>query len=176
MKLENNLWPQHGESFGAGDRTTASKEDPTTNSGWTVRVHLTGDQEARVYTRNLSFAVKKQASFSQEDSHPSAVEYFLGALGGDIINGYAYQAKKLEIAIEDLELAITGQLNNPLVFLDVVGAEGRPGFESIKATLYVSAESDKSKLEEAWRSTLKFSPLVNTLKQCLDLSLHMQIM
>ncbi len=162
-------------SLGAEDQAINKEGDPATNFGWTIRVHLTGDQEAKAYTRNLSFTIKKQASFSQEDSNPSAVEYLLAALGGDIINGYDYHAKKANIDIEDMELKITGHLNNPLVFLGVVGAEGSPGFQSIQATLYVRADSDESKLEEVWLATLKSSPLVNTLKHSIDLLLHLQV-
>jgi uncharacterized OsmC-like protein len=172
---ESSLQPD-AVSLGKGSQRINKEGDHITDSGWTVRVHLTGDQESKAYSRNQSFAVKKQASFSQEDSHPSAVEYFLGALGGDIVNGYAFQAKKAGIVIEDMELTITGRLSDPLAFLGVVGAEGSPGFHSIQATLYVSADSDKSKLDEVWKSTLKSSPLVNTLQHSINLLLHMQVM
>jgi hypothetical protein len=50
---------------------------------WTARVRGTGGNQATAYARNQTFAVCGQASFKEVDPHPSAVEYLLGALGGD---------------------------------------------------------------------------------------------
>lgn len=142
---------------------------------WTTRVRGTGKNEATAYARNQTFAVHGQASFKETDPHPSAVEYLLGALGGDIITGFAAHAARRGIVVDALEASISGRLNNPLVFLGVVGETGHPGFEAISGTLYVSADADEPALQEAWRETLARSPLVNTLQRCITLSLELQI-
>jgi hypothetical protein len=64
------------------------------NYTWVVRVHRAGHQEAKVYARNHAFTVGQQASFKEADPHPSAVEYLLGALGGDLVNGFQAQANR----------------------------------------------------------------------------------
>lgn len=142
---------------------------------WTARVRGTGENTAIAYARNQAFAVYGQASFKEADPHPSAVEYLLGALGGDLITGYTAHAARRGIVVDALEASISGRLNNPLVFLGVVGETGHPGFEAISGTLYVSADADEPILRDAWRETLTRSPLANTLRRCVELSLELQI-
>ena len=142
---------------------------------WTSRVRGTGENEATAYTRNQAFAVNGQASFKETDPHPSAVEYLLGALGSDLITGFAAHVARRGIVVDALEASISGRLNNPLVFLGVVGETGHPGFEAISGTLYVSTDADETTLQEVWQETLARSPLVNTLQRCVALSLEFQI-
>lgn len=142
---------------------------------WTARVRGTGENMATAYARNQSFAVYGQASFKEADPHPSAIEYFLGALGSDLITGFTAHATRCGIVVDALEASVSGRLNNPLVFLGVVGETGHPGFEAIGGTLYVSTDADEPVLHEVWQETLARSPLVNTLQRCVTLSLELQI-
>ena len=141
---------------------------------WTTRVRRTGELEATAYARSQSFSVCRQASFRESDPHPSAIEHVLGALGSDLIIGFAAHGARSGIAIEAIEATVSGRLNNPLVFLGVVGEEGHPGLEAIEATLYVSADADQSTLQQVWEETLLRSPLVNTLQRSVALSLEMK--
>ncbi|MDQ3603338.1 MAG: OsmC family protein [Actinomycetota bacterium] len=128
---------------------------------------------ATAYTRNHAFTVGGQASFREADAHPDAVEYLLGALGGDLISGFASHATRRGVEVDAMEANVVGRLNNPLVFLGVVGESGHPGFETISCTLYVSADADEAILRTIWQSTLARSPLVNTLSRCVDLTLNL---
>ena len=140
---------------------------------WTSRVSWTGEGRATAYTRNHAFTVSGQASFREADAHPDAVEYLLGALGGDLISGFASQATRRGVEVDAMEASISGRLNNPLVLLGVVGESGHPGFETISCTLYVSADADEKILKEIWQTTLARSPLVNTLDRCVGLTLNL---
>ncbi len=143
------------------------------NYVWTSRVRWMGEDQATVYTRNHAFTVGGQASFREADPHPDAVEYLLGALGGDLLSGFASHAARRGVEVDAMEASIFGQLNNPLVFLGVVGESGHPGFETISFTLYVSADAEEETLEEIWRTTLARSPLLNTLNRCVALTLNL---
>ena len=77
--------------------------------------------------------------------------------------------------VDALEASIPGRPDNPLVFLGVVGEVGHPGFEAISGTPYVSVDADEPILREAWQETLTRSPLANTLRRCVELSLELQI-
>lgn len=143
---------------------------------WIVRAHSADNQEAKVYARNHAFTVGQQASFKEADPHPSAVEYLLGALGGDLVNGFQAQADRRRVPIDAIELRLSGQLNNPLVHLGVIGEVGHPGFESITGTLYVSTDADESTLQALWQTMLERSPVVNTLQRCVALSLDLRVM
>jgi len=139
-----------------------------------VRVLPTAGENAASYCRNHSFAIHKQASFDTADPHPSAVEYFLGALASDLIIGFQALAARHRVELEDLEAIFTGILRNPLVFLGVVGETGETGFETITGTIYVHTEGDEAYLRELWQETLRRSPLYNTIKSCVALDIQMQ--
>jgi hypothetical protein len=156
-----------------GERLGKKRE--ASDHTWSLRVEGAGDRESKVYSRKHTFSVGRQASFSDEDDHPSAVEYLLGALGGDLLSGFRFQAAKQGVQVDALELIVSGRLGNPLVSLGVVGAEGNPGFESISATLYVSSDADESTLEGIWSSTLAISPVVKTLERCVALVLELRV-
>jgi uncharacterized OsmC-like protein len=141
---------------------------------WGARVSWTGEGGATSYARNHAFAVGGQASFREADAHPDAVEYLLGALGGDLISGFASHAARRGIEIDAMEASVSGRLDNPLVFLGVVGESGHSGFRAIACTLYVSADADENILEEIWQTTLERSPLANTLDRCVDLDLDLR--
>ena len=145
-----------------------------TDYAWTSRVSWVGKGWATAYARNHAFTVGGQASFREADAHPDAVEYLLGALGGDLISGFASHATRRGVEVDAMEASIFGRLNNPLVYLGVVGESGHPGFDTISCTLYVSADADEEVLEEVWRTTLARSPLVNTLDRCVGLTLNLQ--
>jgi hypothetical protein len=74
-----------------------------------------------------------------------------------------------------LEIKLSGRLNNPLVFIGVVGEAGHPGFEEITGTLYVSTDAETALIQEIWQVTLARSPLVNTLRRCVVLSLDLNV-
>jgi hypothetical protein len=144
-----------------------------TKYAWTSRVSWVGGGSATAYTRNHVFTVGGQASFRETDAHPDAVEYLLGALGGDLISGFASYASRRGVEVEAMEASVSGLLDNPLVYLGVVGERGHPGFETISCTLYVSADADEENLNEIWQTTLARSPLVNTLDRCVGLTLKL---
>lgn len=89
--------------------------------------------------------------------------------------GFRRQAAKKGAVIDSAECVVTGSLDNPLVFLGVIGATGRPGFGCIKATLYVSSESEKEVLLQIWQESLATSPMVDTLKGSVKLSLELKV-
>jgi len=151
------------------------KKRDASNHSWSLRVEGVGERQAKVYSGKHAFSIGRQASFSDEDDHPSAVEYLLGALGGDLVSGFRSQAAKQGVQVDALELIVSGRLGNPLVSLGVVGAEGNPGFESISVTLYVSSDADEPTLQRIWSSTLAISPVVKTLERCVALVLELRV-
>ncbi len=153
---------------------TAGEAEGSTDYTWTVRVHGLAVKEAKAYSGMHAFSIGKQAGFTEGDPLPSAVEYTLGALGGDLVAGFRNQAEKRGVDIDAVESVVTGRLGNPMVFLGVIGAEGNPGLESVTATLYVSAEADEAVLQEVWLATLATSPLVNTFKRSAPLTLTLR--
>jgi hypothetical protein len=167
-----------GSDSEASDSPVSSFSSVESEAGvnfmWTARVRLNTDGAATAYTRNHSFIVGRQASFAESDQAPSAIDYWLGALGGDLISGFTAIASRRGIILDAVEARVSGRLNNPLVMLGVVGETGHPGFQTISITLFVSLDADEPVLEEIWKETLVRSPLINTLKSAVDLDLELK--
>lgn len=179
MVIKNVVDKKKPERSGSRNSKLRSFESYERASGtsysWTVRTRGRDRSEAVAYARNQAFTVCGQASFKEADLHPCAVEYLLGALGGDLLTGFAVIAARREIQLHDTEVSISGCLNNPLVFLGVIGEKGHPGFEKITGTLYVCADAEASTLRQIWEEVLTQSPLVNTLQRAVNLALELQI-
>lgn len=146
---------------GEQSRPAGAPENPPQ----TARVRWSGrdPREATVTARNHAFPVGSPLSFHPADSHPSAVELLLGALGADLVLGFRRAAERRGVSVYALEASVSGLLENPLVALGVVGEEGGPGFAEIACTLYVSAEAEADELEPVWHATLAASPVAHTL-------------
>ena len=147
-----------------------------TDHPFSVRVGRTAEQSARAYARGQAFELGSQASLRESDPNPSAVEYVLGALGGDLLIGLDRAASAAGVTVHAVEIALTGRLDNLLVHLGVIGEQGHPGFRAIDGTVYVSADSDPQTIESAWQRTLARSPLYNTLTRCADVTIRLAVM
>jgi TusA-related sulfurtransferase len=138
---------------------------------WVARVRWQGALQARVYARNHAFEVGQPASFAETDPALSAVEYLLGAFGACLVVGFAANASRRGVLVDDLEFSLRGKLQDPLVLID--GSDGSPALESIRGTLYVTANADYTTLREIWQTTLARSPLAATLGPVVNLDLKL---
>ena len=141
---------------------------------WQCRVRWTEGLQCKVYCRNHAWEVGQPASFDVQDAAPSAVEYVLGALGSCLAMGFQIHASRRGIRVEALEIALSGQIENILVFLGVE-QDGHSGFRAITGTLYVQADAEEAVLHEIWQHTLAVSPLVNTLARPVSIDVAMQL-
>ena len=98
----------------------------------------------------------------------------LGAFAADLTATFRSLARKQRIVLDALEFSATCTLNNPLIHVGVIGEEGHPGIETIDGTLYVSADAEAQDLDALWREALIRSPLYNTLRGTVKLSLRLQ--
>ena len=148
---------------------------PDVDHAWTVRVRWTGDRGAQAYARAQSFGVGAQASLHESDPAPSAIEYLLGALGGDLACGFHREASAQSIPIHGLEVSLAGRLDNVLVHLGVVGEHGHVGLTSITGTIYVNSDADETTIEALWKATLARSPLFTTLSRSAEVSISLRV-
>jgi OsmC-like protein len=101
------------------------------------------------------------------------VEYLLGALGADLAQGLQVRASRVGIRVENLELQLSGRLDNIFVYL---GAEssGHSGFSRISGTAHVRADADEATLQALWREVLAASPLLQTLSRPVETEINLQ--
>lgn len=160
-----------GDPSASGETDLADDLEQAKNYEWMARVRWQGALRARVYARNHAFEVGQPASFAEADPALSAVEYLLGAFGACLVVGYAANASRRGVAIDDLEFALRGTLHDPLALID--GSDGSPAVESIRGTLYVTADAGYATLRELWQTTLARSPLAATLSSVVHLDLKL---
>jgi uncharacterized OsmC-like protein len=140
-----------------------------------VRVQRTAERIARAYGRGQSFDIGSQASLRELEAHPSAVEYVLGALGGDLVCGLERAAEGQGIQLHAIEIALNARLDNILTHLGVVGEQGHPGFAAIEGTAYVGSDAEDDPIQRAWQRTLDRSPLYHTLTRCAAVTISLKV-
>ena len=134
---------------------------------WSVRVASTDKDIARSYVRQHSFEAGAPIHFDSEYDRVTALEYVLGAIGADLVNGFKAVCRTRRLPVDDVEAVVTGRLENPLTYLGVVGEQGRPNIETVDVKLYVSAGAEEDDLAAAWDETRTRSPLAQTFGNVL---------
>lgn len=142
---------------------------------WTLRVGTTHRDGATVFVRTHQFRVGMPVQFDEEYEAISALEYVLGAIGADIVNGLHSLARQRRVEIDHVEAVVQGQLNNPLTALGVIGEEGHPGLEKVKVTVYVASIETEAEVHRVWQEMLARSPLVRTFQSAIQFDLSFQV-
>jgi uncharacterized OsmC-like protein len=144
-------------------------------SPWGVRVRATGTAGATAYARVHSFEVGSALPFDVEEGRVTALEYLLGALGGDLIGGFRTLARRRRLAIEEVEATVDATLDNALTHLGVVGEEGHPGLDRVAVRVHVSTLEPEDAVREAWDEALRRSPLLRTLQGAASIEIVMTV-
>jgi TusA-related sulfurtransferase len=151
----------------------AKDKEEAKNYQWRLRARATGHLKSTVYARNFAFEVGQAASFEEKDAHPSALEYLFGALAGSLASGFATECARANLEVDDIELSLSGALNNILAHLGL--EEGDPSITAIELKCFASTFDDEDKVKSAWQRTLARSPLVATLEKAVDLQMKLVI-
>lgn len=133
---------------------------------WRLRARSAEHLRSTAYCRNFSIDIGQAASFDERDKYPSAVEYFLAALAGDLSTGFATECAKRNLEVDDIEISVKGRLNNILAHLGI--DEGDPSFASIELKCFISTFEDEANIREAWNYTFERSPLARTIQKAVD--------
>ena len=141
---------------------------------WSVRARPDGEGRCQVYARNQSFAVGQPLDFGfgRGDAPLSAVEHLIGSLAACLLVGYQVHASRRGVALDELELSLRANLDNPLVYLGLE-EDGSPALAKVTGTLYVSADAEEAVLRELWATTLARSPIAATLRPTVALDVKL---
>lgn len=131
---------------------------------WNARVKWMGGFKSQAYVGDHAFLMDEPSNLAGVNTAPNSVQYVLSALGGCYIVGFVLNATKKGIKVNDLEVALEGQLDNILNFFGL-SDKGHPGYREIKAKLFARTSADRKIVEEIWRDTIATSPVSNTLKR-----------
>jgi hypothetical protein len=104
-----------------------------------LRVTAPGPAAARVSIGRRHFPIGRPVEFDEASAHVSALEYAVGAAGGEIVNGLREFARRRRIEIDAIEALVTGELEHALSYLEVVGETQPPRIARIAVKVFVSA-------------------------------------
>jgi len=140
-----------------------------------LRVTATTRAAARVSTGRRHFSIGRPVEFDEASAHVSALEYALGAAGGELVNGLRECARRRRVDIDAIEALVTGELENALAYLEVVGETAAPRIASIAVKVFVAAP-DGPAVRALFAETLERLPLIVTLRRALDLKTELILM
>lgn len=117
--------------------------------------------EVRVSAGRHSFTIDEPPTLGGTDLGANPVEHLLAALGACQVITYRVWAAKLGIALDSVDVDVTGRL-------DVRGFFGvdpsvRPGFESLEVSAVVSGPEDPERYRELTRVVEEHCPVLDVL-------------
>jgi uncharacterized OsmC-like protein len=143
---------------------------------WTLRVSTTDEDRATVFVRQHQFTVGAPVQFDAEYNAISALEYVLGAIGADVANSLHSLARKRRVEIDQVEVVVQGELNNPLTYLGVIGESGHSGLDKVRVKVYAASIAAEEEVWRIWQEMLAKSPLVRTFQSAIQLELSLKVM
>src|SRR5436189_2630640 len=122
---------------------------------------------ARVSVGRRQFSIGRPVEFDEASPHVAALEYALGAVGGEVVNGLREFARRRRIPIDAVEALVTGDLHDGLSYLEVIGETGRPRIRRIAVKVFV-ASVDHTATRALFDETLERLPLLSTLRGAVE--------
>lgn len=129
------------------------------------------DSAARVSAGRRQFTIGRPVEFDEASQDVAAIEYALGAVGGELVNGLREFARRRRIEIDAVEAVVTGELVNGLAYLEVIGERGAPSLSRVAIKVFVSTPDERARA--LFDGMVERLPLVNTLRKSLDLRIEL---
>jgi hypothetical protein len=136
---------------------------------FSLRVTAPEPDVARVSIGRRQFSIGRPLEFDEVSPHVAAIEYALGAVGGEVVNGLRAFADRRRLSIDAVEAVVSGTLENGLVYLEVIGAHGQPKIARIHVKVFAAAV-DAAATRAVFDQMLDRLPLVCTLRAALHLT------
>ena len=139
---------------------------------FSLRVTAPDPDVARVSIGRRQFSIGRPLEFDEASPHVAAIEYALGAVGGEVVNGLRAFADRRRVAIDAVEALVSGTLESGLTYLEVIGEQGQPRIARIHVKVFAVAE-DGAAARRVFEQMLDRLPLVCTLRAALNLTIEL---
>jgi hypothetical protein len=137
-----------------------------------LRVTAPDPHVARVSVGRRQFSIGRPLELDEQSPGVAAIEYALGAVGGEVVNGLRVFADRRRLAIDAVEAVVTGELEHGLTYLEVIGEQGQPRIARIHIKVFVAA-GDTAATRTLFEHMLDRLPLVCTLRAALALTIEL---
>ena len=137
---------------------------------WQADVHWARGFRTEAAVRDFTIESDEPASLGGTDSAPNPVEQVAAALGNCLAVGYVAALTGRGIAIRELDIAVTGQLDlRPFLGL----APGHAGYSKIDVDVHIDSDADSSTLQEVHRQVVDTSPVGHSLTNPVQLDVRL---
>lgn len=143
-----------------------------TTISMSLRVTAPKSAAAHVSIGRRQFSIGRPVEFDDASPHVAAIEYALGAVGGEIVNGLREFARRRRIGIDAVEAVVTGELQDGLAYLEVIGENGRPRISRIAVKVFVASVHPPA-TRALFDDMIERLPLVSTLRAAVDLDVEL---
>ena len=137
-----------------------------------LRVTAPGPGAARVSIGRRQFSIGRPIEFDEMSPFVAAIEYALGAVGGEVVNGLRAFADRRRLEIDAVEAVVTGELANGLAYLEVIGEEGEPRISRIHVKVF-AASPDPAATRALFPDVIDRLPLLCTLRTAVALTVEL---
>jgi hypothetical protein len=137
-----------------------------------LRVTAPDPEVAQVSVGRRQFSIGRPLELDEMSPRVACIEYALGAVGGEVVNGLRVFARRRRVAIDAIEAVVTGELENGLAYLEVIGEAGQPRIARIRIKVFVAAP-DAAAVRTLFEHAVDRLPLVCTLRSALALTIEL---
>ena len=132
-----------------------------------LRVTAPDPSAARVSVGRRQFSIGQPLEFDEASPH-------VAAIGGEVVNGLRAFADRRRLPVDAVEAVVTGELENGLTYLEVVGEHGQPRIARIHVKVFV-ASGDAPATRALFAHMLERLPLVCTLRVAAALTIDLTL-
>ena len=102
-----------------------------------------------------------------------ALEYALGALGAELVGGLQEFAVRRRLVLDNVEALVQGEIEDPLVYLEVIGEAGQPRIRRVDIKVYVASPETEQIVRQLFEDVLTRLPLVGTFRGAVQLDIQL---
>lgn len=147
------------------------QESETASTTWHAQVSWKGGFRSEARIREFAPTPSDEPiGLGGTDTAPNPVEQLLGALGNCLAVGYAANASAAGIAIADLRIDLSGDLDLH-TFLGL--REGNAGYSAIDVRVHLVSDADQTALKELHRKVVSTSPVGHTLTRAVPVDIEL---
>ena len=132
-----------------------------------------GPGPVRVAARTGQFTVGRAVEFDADSRATSALEYWLGAAGAELVAGFRAAAKRRRLVVDAVEALVTGELEHALTYLEVVGESGEPRIVRIEVKVFVASPEPPERIRTVFDGAVRRLPIAGTLRPLVDLDIDL---
>ena len=172
MSLDTPISLNSVDLASVGGLVEAIREQPdAAATTWSAAVHWNGGFRSEARIRGFApLPSDEPLGLGGSDSAPNPVEQLLGALGNCLAVGYAANASLAGIAINDLRIDVTGDLDLH-AFLGL--RDGHAGFDDIRVAVHLDADASEDELRALHGKVIGSSPVGHTLGRAVPLAIEL---